>query len=160
MKIKIFSLILMVVINSSILTGQESIVTAGNSTTGTGGSVSYSAGQVAFGVFTGTNGSIVQGVQQPYEISVLTAIENTTGITLECSVYPNPTTGPVKLKVESPDPENLRVRLFDFNGVILLDKKIDSGETEISLESYKSSVYFLKVIKKNKEVKVFRIVKR
>lgn len=160
MKIKMFSLILLSTINTSLLTGQVSIVGTGQNTSGTGGSVSYSVGQVAFSVFTATNGSIIQGVQQPYEISVVTAVENTSEISLECIVYPNPTTGLVKLKVELSDPEDFRFRLSDFNGVLLLEKKIESVETEISLESYKSSVYFLKVIKKNKEVKVFRIVKR
>jgi hypothetical protein len=33
-------------------------------------------------------------------------------------------------------------------------------ETEISLENLSSSVYFLKVIKNNLEIKVFEIVKR
>jgi len=107
MNIKIFSFILLSTINASLLTGQGSIVSTGHNSSGTGGTVSYSIGQVAWGIFTGANGTIIQGVQQPYEISVITAIENTMGITLECTVYPNPTAGQVKLKVKSSDQENL-----------------------------------------------------
>jgi hypothetical protein len=64
------------------------------------------------------------------------------------------------LIVESFDYENLRFRLFDINGILLQDKKVESKETEISMDNLSSSVYFLKVIKNNVEVKVFKIVKR
>jgi len=142
------------------LKGQETIPATGGNATSIGGSVSYTVGQVTYNTFSGTNGTIAQGVQQPYEISVVTAIRNTEEINLECLVYPNPTSGLVKLVLKSPDYENMRFRLFDINGVILHDKKVESMETEISMENLSSSVYFLKVIKDNLEVKVFKIVKR
>jgi hypothetical protein len=44
--------------------------------------------------------------------------------------------------------------------VLLQDKKVENWETEISLENHSSSVYLLKVIKNNIEVKVFKIVKK
>jgi hypothetical protein len=75
-------------------------------------------------------------------------------------VYPNPTSGFMKLIVESFDYENLRFRLYDINGVLLQDKKVESKETVISMESLSASIYFLKVTKENKEVKVFKIVKK
>jgi hypothetical protein len=142
------------------LRAQNTIPATGGNGTGAGGSISYTVGQIVFNTFSGTNGTIGQGVQQSYEISVITAIENTQGITLECYVYPNPTSRLIKLIVESFDFENLRIRLYDINGVMLLDKKIESEETEISLESYTSSFYFLKVLNKNMEVKTFKIVKK
>jgi hypothetical protein len=143
-----------------LLQGQETIPATGGNATGSGGSVSYTIGQILYNTFSGTNGTVAQGVQQPYEISVVTAIRNTEEINLECFVYPNPTSGLAKLVFKSPDYENMRFRLFDVNGVLLQDKKVESMETEISLENLSSSVYFLKVIKNNLEVKVFKIVKR
>lgn len=142
------------------LQGQETIPVTGGNATGSGGSVSYTVGQIAYSTLYGTSGIVVQGVQQPYEISVVTAVKNTEEITLKCFVYPNPTRGITKLVFESSDFENLRFRLFDLNGGLLQDKKIESRETEISLENLPSSVYFLKVIKNNLEVKVFKIVKK
>jgi hypothetical protein len=138
---------------------QNTIPAAGSNATGTGGSVSYSVGQIVYTTNTGTNGTVSQGVQQPYEISVVTAVENTGGINLICTVYPNPTRGLIKLVVESFDYENLRFRLYNINGVLLRDKKVESRETEISMDDLSSSVYFLKVIKDNLEIKVFKIVK-
>ena len=140
--------------------GQQTIPATGGNASGSGGSVSYTVGQILSSSISGANGSVVQGVQQPYEISVVTAIRNTEDISLKCSVYPNPTAGLTKLVFESPDFENLRFRLYDINGILLQDKKVESRETEISLENFSSSVYFLKVLRNNSEVKVFKIVKK
>jgi len=43
--------------------------------------------------------------------------------------------------------------------VLLQDKKVESRETEISMDDLSSSVYFLKVIKDNLEIKTFKIIK-
>jgi len=142
------------------LNGQETIPAAGGTATGSGGKVTYTVGQLVFNVITGANFSIVQGVQQPYEISVATAIEETEDITLECVVYPNPAEGFVRLLIMSFENDNMRFRLYDMNGVLLQDKKIEEKETEISMDNLSSAIYFLKVIKDNREVKVFKIVKR
>ena len=144
----------------AIVQGQQTIPATGGNASGSGGSVSYTVGQILSSTISGTNGTVVQGVQQPYEISVVTAIRNAEDINLKCIVYPNPTAGQTKLVFESPDFENLSFRLFDINGVLLKDQKVESRETEISLENLSSSVYFLKVIKNNLEVKVFKIVKK
>jgi hypothetical protein len=140
--------------------GQESISAAGGTASGSGGSVTYTIGQLAWNMYSGSNGTILQGVQQPYEISVITAVENTRDINLECLVYPNPTRGLVKLFVTFSVNRNLRFQLYDLNGVILQDMKVDSDVTEISLEKQPSSVYFLKVISNNQEIKVFKIIKK
>jgi hypothetical protein len=142
------------------LRAQETIPATGGNVSGSSGTVSFSVGQLFYSTFIGTNGSAAQGVQQPYEISVVTAIRNTEDINLKCLVYPNPTAGLTKLVFEYPDFENLSYRLFDINGVLLQEKKVESRETEISLQNLSSSVYFLKVLRNNLEVKVFKIVKK
>ena len=144
----------------SLVKAQSTIPATGGNATGSGGTVSYTIGQVTYQTIEGSTGTVAQGVQQPYEISVVTAIENTEGITLEYKVYPNPTNGLLKLVIQPLDDENLRFRLYDLNGVLLQDKKIESEETEISLDNLSSSMYFLKVIKDNMEVKIFKIIKK
>jgi len=139
--------------------GQSAISATGGTATGTGGTVTYTVGQVTYSTFTGTSGSVAQGVQQPWEISTVTAIEKTEGITLEMSVYPNPTGGVLKLTIRDIDDKNLRYRLFDMNGLLLQDKKIDSEETEISLQDYSSTMYFLRIANNKQDIKVFKIVK-
>ncbi|NJK86375.1 MAG: T9SS C-terminal target domain-containing protein, partial [Bacteroidales bacterium] len=64
---------------------QESINAAGGNASGAGGSVSWSSGQVTYQTNSGTTGSIAEGVQQPYEISVVTALDIAKGINLAVS---------------------------------------------------------------------------
>jgi hypothetical protein len=140
--------------------GQGAIPATGGTAPGTGGSVTYTVGQIADGVITGTNGFIIQGVQQPYEISTVTAIEDREDITLEYSVYPNPTEGTIRLVIKSFNDGDFRFQLYNLTGTVLQEKKIIDEETEISMENHASAVYFLRVIRDNREVKVFKIVKR
>ena len=143
-----------------LIHGQEAVPATGGSATGTGGSVTYTVGQPAYGVITGTNGFIIQGVQQPYEISTVTAIEDTEDITLGYSVYPNPTEGIIRLVIKSFNDGDFRFQLYNLTGTVLQDKEVTDEETEISMENHASAVYFLRVIRDNREVKVFKIVKR
>ena len=78
---------------------QETLNAAGGSASGSGGTTSYSIGQVVYNTVSGVDGSIIQGVQQPYEISVVTGLKETLGIDLTCGVYPNPTSSFVKLMI-------------------------------------------------------------
>jgi hypothetical protein len=158
-KVKL-SVVLLLGLGLTALQAQEALTTSGGNASGTGGTASYSIGQVVYTTNIGTNGTVAQGVQQPYEISVVTAIRNTEDINLKCLVYPNPTGGITKLVFESPDFENVRFRLFDINGALLQDKKVESNETEIYVGNLSSSVYFLKVYNNNIEIKVFKIVKK
>ena len=139
---------------------QNVIPGTGGNATGTGGTLSYTIGQIAYSVNTGTNGSVAQGVQQPFEISVITGIEEAEDITLEFSVYPNPANSFVILKIENYEVENLRFQLYDISGKLLQNKKIVDKETIISLETHLPATYFLKVTDKNKELKVFKIIKK
>ena len=159
-KLKILSLLLLCSFSVSWLQGQQGIFVTGGNPSGSGGSVTYTVGQVAWNTYSETSGSVAQGVQQPWEISIVTAIGNTEDISLEMNVYPNPASGSFKLFVGSPENKNLRFRLYDMSGLLLQDKKIDSEETEIFIRDLSSSLYFLKVFNNKQEVKVFKIVKK
>ena len=65
------------------LHAQEAIFTTGGEASGNGGSASFSVGQVAYQTYSGTSGSLVEGVQQPYEITVLNGTEEIFGVNLE-----------------------------------------------------------------------------
>jgi hypothetical protein len=141
------------------LQAQEGIPASGGDASGSGGSASYSVGQIVYTTNTGTNGSVAQGVQQPFEISVVSGFEEAEGISLRCSVYPNPTKDYLVLKVENFDNENLSYQLIDINGKYLENKLIEGNETSIVMSNLVPATYFLKVTQNNKEVKTFKIVK-
>ena len=138
---------------------QNSISSTGGNGTGEGGTISYSAGQVVYCKYTGTNGSASQGVQQPFEISVITGLDDARLISLEFTVYPNPVSDNLKLKIENYEIGNLRYQLFDINGNILQNNKVEGNETNISTQNLLPATYILKIVKGNQEIKTFKIIK-
>jgi hypothetical protein len=143
-----------------VLQAQETVPISGGNAEGDGGTASYTVGQIVNITNTATTGTSAQGVQQPYEISVITGIGDALGILLEMVVYPNPATDFLKLKLVDNEAINLRYQLLDLNGSLLLNARIESQETSISMQTFKPSTYFLKIIKGNKEIKIFKIIKR
>jgi len=139
---------------------QNAIPVSGGNATGSGGTVSYSVGQVVYTTNTSiTYGSLAQGVQQPFEISVITAIQQAEDITLVCSVYPNPTSDFLTLKVENYDNKSLSYKLINANGKLMESKKVTGIETTISMANMLPNLYLLKVIDNQKEIKTFKIIK-
>lgn len=159
----LFKVIIMLLFSFSVslspVLAQETVTTSGGEASGINGAVSYTVGQIVYTTNFGTNGSVAQGVQQPYEISVVVGIEEAKDITLECSVYPNPTTDYLTLKVDNYELLAFDFRLYDISGKLLESKKIESHETSIVLSNFATSIYFLKVTQSNKEIKTFKIIK-
>lgn len=150
--------ITMISITSSY--SQESIVIAGGNATGTGGSSSYSIGQVAYTTLPGSDGSISQGVQQPYEINTL-GNDEFTGINLLMTAYPNPTVDVLNLVVVNDELDNLSYNLYDITGkIISKNSKITTSETSVSMHELNQGIYFLAVDKNNKTIKTFKIIKK
>ena len=142
------------------LQAQTSVNATGGNASGSGGSASYSVGQLAYTTNTGTNGSVSEGVQQPFEISVVTGIEEAKDIFLNVSAYPNPTTDYLELKVENLQLSELSYKLYDISGKVYQNKEIGNGITKIEMQNLPQGIYFIKVIDtKNKEFKTFKIIK-
>jgi hypothetical protein len=149
------------------LQAQEVIPASGGSASGTGGSATYTVGQVAYTTNTSTIGSVAQGVQQPFEIFVVTSIEEAKGITLECIAYPNPVADHLILKISGAETQSFAsaspkymMSLYDMNGKLLENTKIESNETSIGMSNLVPAIYFLKVTQNNKEIKSFKIIKK
>ncbi len=155
----IMALLLTFGLSFSTATAQESINATGGNATGSGGSASWSIGQATYHTYTGTNGSVAEGVQQPYEISVVTGLEEAENINLSVSAYPNPVTDYLILEVKDFELSTLCFQLYDLNGKILQDKKITGNQTNIAMGNLVPATYFVKVIRENKEVKIFKIIK-
>jgi len=137
---------------------QNSIASAGGNGTGTTGSISYTTGQVVYSEYSGTTGSVTEGVQQPFEISVPTGSEYT-DFTLELSVYPNPVSDLLMLKTGDLCCQGLQYGLSDIAGRIISVEPINSEETSVSFSDLKAGIYFLKISLNGKEIKVFKIIK-
>jgi hypothetical protein len=156
---KILSIFFLFGICFAIVQGQETIPATGGNASGSGGSVSYTVGQIAYSALFGPSGAVTQGVQQPFEITVITSIPESIKIVLDITVFPNPSTDFVKLKIENYNVDNLRYQLYDNNGSILRDNKVEDNETNIIMKTLVPAIYFLKVTDNNKVVKTFKIIK-
>lgn len=137
---------------------QQSIAPSGGNASGTGGTAAFSVGQVAWNMYSGANGSVIQGVQQPYEISVISGIDDY-DISLNYVIYPNPTRGNVILSTGETDLIGLKYQLFSIPGIMLQEKKLETAEMEIALDTYPPGTYLLRVVKDQVLVKLFKIVK-
>jgi hypothetical protein len=138
---------------------QKAIPASGGNASGSGGSVSYTLGQVVFTTNSSSFGSVSQGVQQPYEISVTTSLEEAEDIILVFLAYPNPVSDLLYLKVESFENDSFSYKLFDSGGKLLESKKVSGTINTISMTNLVPSVYFLKVLRGSIGVKTFRIIK-
>ena len=140
------------------LHAQETVPATGGDATGAGGSSSYTVGQVVYTTNTGTNGSVAQGVQQPYEISISVGIE-VTAINLELVAYPNPTNNALTLNIGNYNNEKLTYQLYDMQGKLLDSKQVVNSSTTIGMQDLPVSTYLLNVLDNNALIKTFRIVK-
>lgn len=126
---------------------QERVVATGGYASGIGGTISYS----------------VSSIQEPYDITVITGIEENE-FNLTYLVYPNPTTDNLILKVSNPDLSTLNFQLYNIKGQILLSKQIVVNEINISMSRYEKGIYFLKIRGGKaisfKEIKTFKIIKK
>lgn len=138
---------------------QTTINTAGGDGSGNGGTVSFSIGQPIYQTRSGSNGSAAEGVQQPYEISVLSVTEGVEGINLIVQAYPNPTADYLTINILDYEISNLSYQLYDIQGRLLQNEQIVSSQTNIVMSNLVSATYIIKVMQKNKELKSFKIIK-
>lgn len=139
---------------------QSSSNSSGGNLSGANGSVSYSVGQVVYTTNSGTNGSVVQGVQQPYEISEVLASQNFSELVKGLKVFPNPTTDVLTINMLNTADLQLDCQIVDMHGKVILNEKNISNQTNINVSTLTSAIYFLKITNQNQEVKTFKIIKK
>lgn len=155
--IKILLLLVLSVLLPSGLQAQSGFVVTGTDVSGSGGTVSNTIGQIAFKTINTDGISIAQGVQQPFEI--LTLGTEMPDINLTFLAYPNPTDNLLSLSIGNYDSENLSLALYAITGKLLEQRKIQNAVTTIAMTGYPSAMYVLEIIKGNKKIKTFKIIK-
>lgn len=154
----LFSTIILSTYLLTSISAQEAIVPTGGDASGTGGSASFSIGQVAYKTTSGPEGSEAQGVQQPFEISVFTALTEP-DFEISLSISPNPVLDFLSLRVDDFEKEKLVYQLFDLNGKLLESGKITDNLTQIPTSRLISATYFLKIKASGADLKTFKIIK-
>ena len=152
--------LLLLVFGITTAQAQQAITATGGNASGSGGTIAYSVGQIVYTTYTGATGSVAQGVQQPYEISIVEVEDHQ--ISLNMQAYPNPTTDYLTLNVgasTSLSNESMSYEIYNISGKLIESRKIISSTETISMANLPSATYFLKVSNNNNEVKTFKIIK-
>jgi len=152
--------ILFFILGLTVSYAQQSINTSGENGSGDGGSTSYSVGQPVFLVNTGASGSIAEGVQQPYEISVVSSVKRLDGKSLNLMAYPNPVVDRLILEVGSDIFNNLSYKLIGPTGSVLMNKDIIDPSTTIEMNDRGPAPYILIIYQKNRALKTFKVIKK
>lgn len=139
---------------------QEAIIPAGGDGSGSGGSVAFTVGQILYTSYDGGSAAVVQGVQQPYEISVIIGLDEFEEIGLSLSTFPNPVTDVLILKVESLIWTDLNYQMYDSDGRLFMSDKLLNSETNIDMSLLAPGLYFLRVNMEKDAIKTFKIIKK
>ena len=136
---------------------QQSTTASGGTASGAGGSATYTIGQVAYSRISSSGGSVGEGVQQPYEF--LIGIDEINGISVTMTLFPNPSSSMVNVKIDSDQLKDVSYILSDMLGRILLRDNISARLTSIALDKFESGNYELTILNKKEKVKSFQITK-
>jgi hypothetical protein len=148
----------LVLIPLSPLFAQESILSAGGDPSSATGSVSWSVGGIVYSTWIDTTGSVVEGVQQPYEIYITGLGEpGSAGV---CTIYPNPSTGKITIRISQSTAKDFSWSLTDQEGRLLMQNSLYEKETAVSIDDLVPSVYFLTVLKNELPLKTYKIIKK
>jgi hypothetical protein len=135
---------------------QQVIAPAGNYDANSSGSISWTLGEPVTETFLGSASTLTQGFQQTFK--TVSPVNEINSLEFKITALPNPASDRVILTVENP--ERLQYRLYDLNGRLLRTAQLETTITGIDLTGLSPSVYFLKIIKINTEVKTFKLIKQ
>lgn len=139
------------------LFAQEVVATAGNTLSNSGGSISYTIGEGVANTLTKGDKTITQGFQQGnLSVSTVSVLKD---LDFSISVFPNPTSDVLTLKLTKEDLTGLQYLLFDISGRLLSQKNLEMNETTINVNQLNNGLYLIKVQDGMKELKTFKIVK-
>lgn len=79
--------------------------------------------------------------------SEVTGINNDTLDNISVSVFPNPTSGFLNIKMEkiNPDLDKVNIEIFDYNGRRIIQKQVEVSSTDIDLSELTVGIYLMKL---------------
>jgi len=138
---------------------QQTLPSSGGNATGSNGSSSYTIGQIAYHSYSSTAASVNEGVQQPYEISSL-ATDDASMEIKEIRLYPNPVQDLLYVDFGEKLTGKSTYQLFDVQGKLVKQGNLNLIKNELDMSSIPQSIYIMKIMENNKNVKTFKIIKK
>lgn len=152
----LFNVFCISVTGCGTLYAQQGISAGGGVASGSGGSSSYTAGQIDYSV-KGSAGQMTEGLQQPYEI--LTLATDETDSVKNITLYPNPVKDILFVDFNSESFRNSGYVLYDAQGKLLKKGTFSVQKNEINLSTLSASVYIIQILRDNRVIKTFKIIK-
>lgn len=140
--------------------GQSDVMSAGQSVSGTTGSVSYSVGQANYIHISGESGKVNQGVQQP-NLTFTVATEDP-GLENIATLFPNPANESLYLKLDNQSSlqmDHFEYQLLDIKGELIKKQSIIDPLTNIQVAELTSGTYLLRVYKNSEHQQSFKLIK-
>ncbi len=147
-------IIFAVMLISVSLSAQKNTLAAGGKAVGSQGSACFSIGQIDYGCMSSNDASMTMGMQQPYEIALVTDIHKT-AILSQVSVYPNPVTD--VLNVNLPPDLPTIMTLNDGAGKLILTQN-STGPATVDMNELPTGLYYLQV-SAGSEIKTYKLIK-
>ena len=140
---------------NSLVYSQSSITVTGGLAIGNDGNIAYSAGFLKSISASGTDGEIIQGVHNNFNLPVISAA-NKQSTDLSIHTFPNPVKD---ILILNTDASKLKYRLLTPEGKILMENDIIDNLTQIKMLGFAPALYILQVSSNREIVKSFKILK-
>jgi hypothetical protein len=149
-------ILLLLMLCVSSLQAQQVVATQGGSFSNSGGSISFTIGEGVAQTLAGDTKTLTQGFQQStISVFMMSEPDQDPAIT----VYPNPVTQFLILKIVREDLVDLQYEVFDINGIMLIRKMVEAPETTIDLKQLPGGMYIIRIREGLTEIKSFKIIK-
>jgi hypothetical protein len=139
------------------LLAQQVVATAGSTHTSSTGSISFTIGEGVSQTLANGDKTLTQGFHQTYiSVSIISELKD---IGFDISVFPNPVSDELTLKLSDEILPGLQLVICDMNGKLILQKVLKGLITKIPVNQLPAGLYIIKVKDSTKELKTFKIVK-
>jgi hypothetical protein len=153
----LFIFTILITFSLSAQVKQEVIASAGGYSVASGVSLSWTLGETIIPTFTNGNLTLTHGFQQQL---IVTAVEENLEDVVKVTLYPNPASDVVNIKLESPLDGEVKLFLLDSRGKLIKTDFMEETavEKEINLQDLPAGLYLLKMTK-GKLSNVYKVVK-
>lgn len=138
---------------------QSTVLSTGGNCHSNNFAVSYSIGQIFYLEFRNSDIFLIDGVQQPFEISTDSRVNEFQNQGILIKVYPNPAQNNLTLEIDYKLFFLLSYQLYDLNSKILVQDNIINKNTLIDVSNLPPATYFLSISYNHIQVKTFKIIK-
>lgn len=132
---------------SLVTMSQAGLSAGGGNASNAGASVSFTIGQLDYLNQSNNNGSVNQGVQQPFEWFTIVSIDE--AITIDgLSIFPNPTRGDIFVNLNTTK-DKVLVRVYDALGKFIFSQTLSNPQNRIELGALANGAYYVHCTSEN-----------